>query len=174
MKHRWSAGTRGRAIGTLGVVALALVCAACAGLSGADAHEQAAAEKGHAPVRLDPEKLAGVGLEEYPVMSAEEVLEGGNRHRGDVFFVGDELAVGVWEADAATLAISEPLPYDEFVTVLSGKLILTDEQGTVTESSTGESVVLPKGFVGTWKMLGNYREIYVIEKEAFMRSDGSE
>ncbi len=174
MKYRWSAGTRGRAIGTLGVLTIALVCAACAGLSGADAHEQAAAEKGYAPVRLDPEKLAGVGLEEYPAMSAEEVLEGGNRHRGDVFFVGDELAVGVWEADAATLAISEPLAYDEFVTVLSGTLILTDEQGTVTESSTGESVVLPKGFTGTWKMLGNYREIYVIEKAAFMRTEGSD
>jgi uncharacterized cupin superfamily protein len=174
MKHRWSAGTRGRAIGTLGVLTIALACAACAGLSGADAHEQAAAEKGHAPVRLDPEKLAGVGLEEYPAMSAEEVLEGGNGHRGDVLFSGDELAVGVWEADASTLAVSEPLPYDEFVTVLSGKLILTDEQGTVTEYSAGESVVLPKGFTGTWKMLGDFREIYVIEKEAFMGAEGSD
>ncbi|MBW2715338.1 MAG: DUF861 domain-containing protein [Deltaproteobacteria bacterium] len=107
-------------------------------------------------------------------MSAEEVLEGGNGQRGDVFFVGDELAVGVWGADASTLAISEPLPYDEFVTVLSGKLILTDEQGTVTEYSMGESVVLPKGFTGTWKMVGDYREIYVIETEAYMRSDGSD
>jgi hypothetical protein len=40
---------------------------------------------------------------------AEEVLEGGTAHRGDVFFVGKELAVGVWEADASTLAVSEPV-----------------------------------------------------------------
>jgi uncharacterized cupin superfamily protein len=55
------------------------------------------------------------------------------------------------------------------VTVLSGKLILTDEQGTAKEYLPGESVVIPKGFVGTWQMLGNFREIYVMEKEAFMR-----
>jgi hypothetical protein len=174
MKCRWSAETWGRAIRTLGTLATVSVWAACAGISGGDAPDLATAEKEHTPVRLDNEKLAGVGLEEYPAMSAEEVLEGGSGQRGDVFFVGEELAVGVWEADASTLAISEPLPYDEFVTVLSGKLILTDKQGTATEYSTGESVVLPKGFSGTWQMLGNYREIYVMEKEAFMREEGSE
>jgi uncharacterized cupin superfamily protein len=126
------------------------------------------------PVRLDREKLAGLGLEEYPAMSAEGVIEGGTRQRGEVFFVGDELAVGLWEADASILAVTKPLDYDEFVTVLSGKLILTDEQGTAEEYVAGESVVIPKGFTGTWQMLGNFREIYVMEKEAFMREEGGE
>jgi hypothetical protein len=151
---------------------MAFLCSACAGLSSGDG--EAAAAKGHAPIRLDPEKLAGVGLEEYPAMSAEEVPEGGTGQRGDVFFLGDELAVGVWEADASTLAISEPFVFEEFVTVLSGKLILTDEQGNATEYAAGESVVIPKGFSGTWQMLGNFREIYVMEKEAFMRAEGSD
>ncbi len=173
MECRWSAGTWGRAIRTLGVLAASFVWAACNGISGIDAPEPASAAepavKQPSPVRLDREKLAGLGLEEYPAMSAEEILEGGSGQRGEVFFVGDELAVGVWEADASILAIAEPLPYDEFVTVLSGKLILTDEQGTAKEYLPGESVVIPKGFVGTWQMLGNFREIYVMEKEAFMR-----
>jgi hypothetical protein len=34
--------------------------------------------------------------------------------------------------------------------------------------------MLPKGFSGTWQMLGNYREIYVMEAEAFLREEGSE
>jgi len=183
MECRWSAGTWGRAIRTLGVLAASFVWAACNGISGIDAPEPATASaaepatasaaepavKQPSPVRLDREKLAGLGLEEYPAMSAEEVLEGGSGHRGEVFFLGDELAVGVWEADASILAVAEPLDYDEFVTVLSGKLILTDEQGTAKEYLPGESVVIPKGFVGTWQMLGNFREIYVMEKEAFMR-----
>ena len=171
MKFRWSGEDWVRAIQTLSVLAAACVWIGCAGISGADAPERETAEKEYTPVRLDRDKLAGLGLEEYPAMPAEEVLEGGSGHRGDIFFVGDELAVGVWEADASTLAVAEPLPYDEFVTVLSGKLILTDKQGTATEYSPGESVVLPKGFVGTWQMLGNFREIYVMEKEAYMRGD---
>jgi hypothetical protein len=180
MKCRWSAGTWGRAIRTLGVLAASFVWAACNGISGIDAPEPATASaaepavKQPSPVRLDSEKLAGLGLEEYPAISAEEVLEGGSGQRGEVFFVGDELAVGVWEADASILAVTEPFDYDEFVTVLSGKLILTDEQGTAVEYLPGESAVIPKGFTGTWQMLGNYREIYVMEKEAFMRAEGGE
>ena len=107
-------------------------------------------------------------------MAAEEVVDGGSGQRGAVFFLGEELAIGVWAPDASILAITEPLGYDEFLTALSGKLILTDEQGNVEEYLPGDSVVVPKGFTGTWQMLGNYRDMYVIEKDAFMRTDGGE
>ena len=39
----------------------------------------------------------------------------------------------IYEDDAATYAISEPFPVDEYVLVLSGKLVLTDARGTVHE-----------------------------------------
>ena len=92
MECRWSAGTWGRAIRTLGVLAASFVWAACNGISGIDAPESATASavepavKQPSPVGLDREKLAGLGLEEYPAMSSEEVLEGGSGHRGEVFF----------------------------------------------------------------------------------------
>ncbi len=86
--------------------------------------------------------------------------------------MGNELVVGIWEADASIIAITEPVDYDEFLTILSGKLILTDQHGAATEYSAGESVVVPKGFVGTRQMLGNFRDIYVMEKEAYMRDGG--
>lgn len=175
-----NAGSWGRAIRTLGTLGFVSAQVACVGGAGVDAPKQATVSAPRpivgqiTPVRLDRDKLAGLGLEEYPAFSTDLVLEGGYEHRGHVFFMGDEIVVEVWEADASKLAITEPFPYDEFVTILSGKLILTDQQGTVVEYSAGESLVVPKGFTGTWHMVGNYRELVVIEKEAYVREEGSE
>ncbi len=44
-------------------------------------------------------------------------------------------------------------------TVLSGKLILTEPNGTIQEFLPGDSLVLPLGYTGTWEMQGNYREL---------------
>ena len=71
-------------------------------------------------------------------------------------------------------SIDEPWPYDEFIYLLSGKLILTDEKGEVTEYLAGESLVVPKGFLGIWEMQGYFRELVVIEKQAYVRSEDSE
>jgi len=51
---------------------------------------------------------------------------------------------------------------DEFVYVLSGKLILTETNGTSHEYLPGDSLVLPVGYTGTWEMQGNYRELAVL------------
>ena len=51
---------------------------------------------------------------------------------------------------------------DEFVYVLSGKLILTEPNGTAHEFTPGQSLVLPVGYTGTWEMQGNYRELVVL------------
>ena len=56
----------------------------------------------------------------------------------------------------------------------SGKLILTDTGGNRTEYVEGDSLVLPRGFTGTWEMLGNYRELVVIEKNAYERAEAAE
>ena len=55
---------------------------------------------------------------------------------------------------------------DEYVMVLSGKLILTDADGQVQEFVAGDSLMVPKGFTGTRQMLGNYRELIVVERES--------
>jgi len=127
-----------------------------------------------APVRLDAEKLAGLGLEEFDPFPEEMVLSGRSRHSYHTFFSGEEVVVEVYEAEPAKLKIDDPWPYDEFIYLLSGKLILTDAKGKVTEYVAGESLVLPKGFVGIWEMQGNFRELVVIEKEAYMLAEESE
>jgi uncharacterized cupin superfamily protein len=127
-----------------------------------------------APVRLDAEKLAGLGLEEFEPFPKEIVLSGRSKHSYHTFFSGEEVVIEVYEAEPAKLKIAEPWPYDEFIYVLSGKLVLTDARGEMTEYVAGESLVVPKGFLGTWEMQGNFRELVVIEKKAYMRAEEAE
>ena len=127
-----------------------------------------------APVRLDTDKLAGLGLEEFEPFPKEMVLSGRSKHSYHTFFTGEEVVVEVYEAEPAKLKVDEPWPYDEFIYVLSGKLVLTDARGEVTQFVAGDSLVVPKGFVGTWEMQGNFRELVVIEKKAYERAEGSE
>ena len=138
----------------------------------------AAAEEEHtgapAPVRLDAEKLAGLGLEEFEPFPKEIVLSGRSKHSYHTFFSGEEVVVEVYEAEPAKLKIDEPWPYDEFIYVLSGKLVLTDARGEVTQFVAVESLVVPKGFIGIWEMQGNFRELVVIEKKAYVRAEESE
>jgi uncharacterized cupin superfamily protein len=124
---------------------------------------------------MSPDKIAGLGLaEDEPFVPPDQVLEGVHKPRGEVLFRGDELVIEVYEDEAATFAITQPFPYDEFVMVVSGKLILTDAAGRVQEFVAGESVVVPKGFTGIWKMEGNYRELVAIERTAYDNANGLE
>ncbi|MCP4302739.1 MAG: DUF861 domain-containing protein, partial [Gammaproteobacteria bacterium] len=59
-----------------------------------------------------------------------------------------------------------------FVLVLSGKLIMTGADGVSQAYVAGDSLVVPTGFTGTWKMLGNYRELIVIERDAYEEAYG--
>ncbi|HLU05500.1 MAG TPA: cupin domain-containing protein [Woeseiaceae bacterium] len=78
-------------------------------------------------------------------------------------FAGEELDVSVFESTPAkTDHRNRPLDVDEFVYVLSGKLVLTEQDGTAHEFTPGQSVVLPRGYDGTWEMQGNYREIAIV------------
>jgi uncharacterized cupin superfamily protein len=54
---------------------------------------------------------------------------------------------------------------DEFVLVVSGILILTSDGGAPQKFEAGESVLVPKGFTGTWEMQGEFRELVVMMKD---------
>lgn len=84
-------------------------------------------------------------------------------HRYKRLFTGD-IYVETYESEPLTLKVVD-FPVDEFVTVLSGTLILTvaGEEPQVFE--VGDSVMVPKGFTGIWEMQGNYRELLVIMNE---------
>lgn len=122
---------------------------------------------GPSPVRLDPDKMAGIGLTSVPPGAFADILvEGELDFRVATLFDGTELTVSIFESTPAKTDHRErPLDIDEFVYVLSGKLILTEQDGTVQEFTPGEALVVPLGYTGTWEMQGNYRELVVLMKK---------
>ena len=87
-------------------------------------------------VRLDPEKLAGLGLEEFAPYPDDIVLSGQSKHQRWPFSHG-ELFVGAYQAEPAKLTL-EDYPYDEFMYLLSGKLSITDEDGNLEDKYRSE------------------------------------
>ena len=123
----------------------------------------ALAQQGPSPVRMDADKMAGLDLIATGGGAYEDILvEGELKFRVATLFGGEELRVSVFESTPATTDHrTRPLDVDEFVLVLSGKLILTEQNGTVQEFTPGQMVVLPRGYTGQWKMEGNYRELAI-------------
>ena len=116
-----------------------------------------------APVTLDRDKIAGLGLTAIPPDSFQDILVAGELHmRVATLFQGKELHVSIFESTPAkTDHRKRATDSDELVFVLSGKLILTEPNGTKHEYRPGDSLVLPAGYTGTWEMQGNYREMAV-------------
>ena len=119
------------------------------------------------PVRLDRDKIAGLNLTAIPPDAYQEILVGGELNmRVATLFEGKELRVSMFESTPAkTDHRTRPTDVDEFVYVLSGKLILTEPNGTRHEYLPGDSLVLPIGYTGTWEMQGNYRELVVLAQK---------
>ena len=123
-----------------------------------------AADSSPAPVRLDADKMAGLNLTASPPDAYQDILVGGELNmRVASLFEGSELSVSIFESTPAkTDHRTRPTDVDEFVYVLSGKLILTEPNGTRHEFVPGQALVLPVGYTGTWEMQGNYRELVVL------------
>jgi uncharacterized cupin superfamily protein len=140
------------------------LCGALALYLAVSAGRTAFADDSVAPVRLDRDKIAGLGLTAVPPDAYADILVGGELNmRVATLFEGKELRVSIFESTPAkTNHRTRPTDVDEFVYVLSGKLILTEPNGTAHEYRPGDSLVLPIGYTGTWEMQGNYRELVVL------------
>jgi uncharacterized cupin superfamily protein len=97
---------------------------------------------------------------DFPPWPQDVIIAGESVHRYKRFYAGD-ITVEIYESEPLTLRVDD-FQIDEFVTVLSGKLILTAKGGTPQHFEPGESVLIPKGFTGTWEMQGNFRELLVV------------
>jgi uncharacterized cupin superfamily protein len=116
-----------------------------------------------APVRLDRDKMGGLGLTAIPPDKYKDILVAGQLNmRVATLFEGKELHASIFESTPAkTNHRTRPTDGDEFVNVLSGKLILTEPNGKAQEFHPGDALVLPVSYTGTWEMQGNYRELAV-------------
>jgi uncharacterized cupin superfamily protein len=83
-----------------------------------------------------------------------------------------EFVMELYASPPTTVEISEPFPYDEFVWMLKGELVLTPKGGEAATYGPGEGVVVPQGFIGSWETRGDYRELIIIETKAMKRVHG--
>ncbi len=120
---------------------------------------------------LDADQLRVMELESIPPWPDELVLSGTNRHWQKILHEG-EFVVVLYESEAAVIDVSYPFPYDEYVLVLEGEVILTSTSGEKQRYGVGESFVVPKGWMGTWDMPVKYREKIVVERNAWDESEG--
>ena len=119
---------------------------------------------------LDADELRAMDLESIPPFPAELVLEGESENWEQVLHQGD-FVVAVFAASPAIIDINEPFPYDEFVLVLEGEVTLTNVDGGMETYRQGDTFLVPKGWLGTWDMPSKYREMIVIETEAWVESE---
>ena len=110
--------------------------------------------------------LTVMELKELPDIDWIPVESGTKRNSETVLFEGENI-VSVWDAGPARLTMDTPLPFDEFVVVLKGELVLTDQDGNSVTYKPGDMFMLPKGFVGTWDMTEEYRELIVVDTTAY-------
>ena len=124
------------------------------------------------PISIDRRLLAGEGLSAGDLsefddegITADDATADFHTHN---FHTGN-IMVSVYEAGSGKVRIDGSV-YDEFITILEGRLILTPDVGGEYEYQAGESLVVPKGYQGGWEMPERYRELIVVDTE-FMRED---
>jgi len=113
------------------------------------------------PVKMSQSQIAGGIFEDYePVVITEE---GGNiTHDVEVFRSSNDLFdAGMYRSGKVRYEINEPYGVNEYMHFLEGGVTLTSSDGTVTEITAGDSVVIPKEWTGVWETEG-YMKIYVI------------
>ncbi len=110
-------------------------------------------------------------LDSIPPFPEDELLSGEQENWTKVIYQG-EVVVALYESTPARIAVNKPFPYDEFVTVLEGELILTHIDGNKQTFKAGDSFLVPQGFLGTWDLTKHFREMVVVETKAMMEAEG--
>ena len=122
-------------------------------------------------VPLYPEAMKQEALDAIPPFPKEELISGEQENWTKIIHYG-EVVVALYESTPTRIAVNKPFSYDEFVNVLEGELILTDADGNKKTFKAGESVLVPKGWMGTWDMPKNFREMIVVETKAMEEAEG--
>lgn len=79
------------------------------------------------------------------------------------------VSAGVWACEVGAWRIAFADETDEFFHVLSGRIRITDDQGTAREFGAGEACVIPGGFTGLFEVLEPVRKHYVFVERGAMQ-----
>ena len=110
-------------------------------------------------------------LDSLPPWPEGVVITGANAHGQKVLHEGQLVSV-LYGAEAALLEVGAPFPYDEYVFVVEGEVILTSKGGSPKTFGVGDSFLVPKGWMGTWDMPVKYREKIIVETKAWNIAEG--
>lgn len=112
------------------------------------------------PVKMSKAQIAGGIFEDYePYVSTDN---GNTTHDVEVFRTeSGQFDAGMYRSGKVRFDITEPYGVNEYMHFLEGGVTLTSSDGTVTEITAGDSVVIPKEWTGVWETDG-YMKIYVI------------
>lgn len=69
--------------------------------------------------------------------------------------------IGVWECTPGGWPVVDRKD-TEFCTIVSGKGVITDADGTKRPLGPGSVLTLPKGWTGRWEITETLRKVYVI------------
>jgi len=83
--------------------------------------------------------------------------------RGDTYFADGtgKCIAGIWDCTPCQTAMG-PYPFDEFMVILEGSVIIVHEDGTESSFRAGEAFVIPKGATVSWKQTESVRKFYVV------------
>jgi uncharacterized cupin superfamily protein len=114
-------------------------------------------------IRLNQDGPEGTGLQFWGHLENENVIEGDPTETGHTYFTDStgQLTAGVWECTPCTSQF-DSYPVDEFCTILSGTVVVTDGDGRAETFKPGDSFVIPKGLKCVWHMPETTRKFYVI------------
>ena len=133
---------------------LTLLLAATSGWS------QLQADDAVVPVKISKEQIAGKIFEDYKPIVAEH--NGNTTHDVEAFLSSDkQFDAGMYRSGKVKAEITKPYGVNEYMHFLEGGVTLTSSDGTVTEITAGDSVIIPAEWTGTWDTQG-YTKIYVI------------
>ncbi|MDS9469024.1 cupin domain-containing protein [Paracoccus sp. MBLB3053] len=112
-------------------------------------------------IRITAQGISTEELSHCAAVPPEAVILGEARETGAVHFGSDKVTIGTWECTPYAEILAYPNA-TEYTTVLSGRVAITDADGSVQEFGPGESYVLKSGFEGRFEVLETLRKIYVL------------
>jgi uncharacterized cupin superfamily protein len=108
------------------------------------------------------------GFKRLPPWPKSMVKRGDEYHAMREVYRG-EFAVAIYEATDGLVVVTDQ-PYDELVHVVHGECILTPLGGEPQQFKAGDIFIVPKGFSGNWEGKAGFRELIVVETQAYQRA----
>lgn len=110
-------------------------------------------------------------LPEQPAWPEEMIVEGDLRQWQKVVIDGSQIIAAIWMSKPGKLRI-DGYPYDQMVLVLEGSVTLQPDGGPEQTHHAGDIFFVSKGYNGSWEMPGDYKELIVVEKNAWVEIEG--